>query len=359
MLVWSETAPDVVEYPDIALCVWGELAAGVPTGYFYTYNGVAWTAMKLVPGSIDGDSFANGTIGIDKLEPGTPLYFLQTNAGGDGLQWGTIDTGIPNNSITPAKLQNAVGAGYIFRSGTGGVFTTVLLQTAVENLSLPIATTKDTLGTGLANQVAYLPAKDGSLTFGYVETLLRDATIPTTKLQFSPSLKGKWLKVNAGGTDFDAYDSPIEVATFVDTTTAGGAPQGLLAATLTTVRLAAESSMPSWASVASSEITLTAGTYVIEAVVPVFPVQPSISDTLVGYVAWVEGSTTKKTANLFWEQASPFTDDAGKTLILYYKTTLAATTVCKLRAYFGLATNLGRATSLAAEVYTQLKITRL
>ncbi len=354
MIVWSATAPDVVTYPDLALCVWGETAAGVPTGYFYTYNGVAWTAQKVVPGSISGASFADGSIGVSKLTPGTALYLLRTNAGATAAEWVQFSSLLTTNLITPAMLQNAVGAGYILRSGTGGVFTTVLLQTAVENLSIPIATVKDTLGAALANQVAFVAAKDGPLGFSYVESLLRDNQTPTNKLQFNGALAGKRVRVNTGGTNFEADDSTSSVARLIDTGPQNTAAQTISATTLTTLRLAVDGAAPSWLTVASNAFTLFPGTYSIEAYVPVW--KPSNLSPK-GYIGIFDATPTlQKHANFAFAG-----DQDSTSALLSCVLTVAATTTYTLKIYCSQAVAIGTPNNMAgiAEVYTQLKITRL
>lgn len=353
MIVWAAAAPDVVTYPGIALCIWGKTSGGVPTGEFYTYNGTTWTAMKVVPGSITGDSFADGSIAITKLMPGTALYVPHTNAAGDGVEWVSVATLIPNGTITAAMLANAANTGYILRSGTGGVYAPVLFSTALAAGTIEVAQVKDTLGGVGTNQVAYFPTKDAAMTFGYVEDLLRDNMTPTSKLKFADGLKGKWLKVNAAGTDLDGATASLDVAVFSDTQASGTAPQtitGLAAAA--TLRMTAEGTLPTGISIATDEITLTAGTYIIEAAVPLY----CAGSASTGYIAWVEGGVVKKTANI-----NVTIDGDYDKVMLYYKATIAATTVCKLVCYTAATCTVGKANSIAAisEVYTQVKITRL
>ena len=87
VVVLADAAPDAVLYPDLVKCIWHKTVAGVKSGFFYYYNGTAWTPTKVSPGTLTGDSFADGSIGIEKIEPGTPYYVPQTNAAGDVVVW--------------------------------------------------------------------------------------------------------------------------------------------------------------------------------------------------------------------------------------------------------------------------------
>lgn len=353
MIVWAAAAPDVVTYPGIALCIWGKTSAGIPTGEFYTYNGTAWTAMKVVPGSITGDSFADGSIAIAKLTPGTALYVPRTNAAGNGVEWVSVATLIPNNTITPTMLQNAADTGYILRSGTGGVFAPVLFATAISEADIEISQVTDVFDAAAPNQVAYFAATGGSMGVGFVESLLRDNMIPTGKLQFSGSLAGKWVKVNASGTNFEGSSAAFEVALFSDTGASNTAPQSVLAATLTTLRLAAEGTLPSWASVNANQITLTPGTYLVEAFVPIY----ETTGTVVGYVGLYDATPT-----LIKNVTVRMTGDQDMIVApLIVRLTVATTAAYTIKGYLDKAWTVGDRANIASipEVYTQVKITRL
>lgn len=349
-IVWAATAPDVVTYPDLIRCIWGKVSGTTPTGYFYYYDGSAWQPWELEPGTIDGDVFAVGSIPVDRLEAGANATICYTNSSGD-VVWAALTTVIPANTLTGSQLVNAPGADYIWYSGPGGVWAAATFASKLAAGTVFITQLENSDSGGLDNQVLHV-TESGSgagVSLSYIETLMRANQTPTNKLNLS-AFAGNRIRVNAAGTDFE--NATADIATFVDTGASGTAPLSLLANTLTTVRLAAEASLPSWASVSSNEITLTAGTYIIEATVPVYVAGGGFG----GYLAWVEGGTTRKTANAY----IPIDGDQDR-IPLFYKTTLSATTVCKLQIYMTGVCDVGKANSIASipEVYTQVKITRL
>lgn len=141
MVVYSDAAPDVVTYPDLAKAVWHKTTAGVRTGYLYYYNGTAWTPMKVSPGSLTGDSFADGSLGIEKLEPGAPYQVPQTDASGLTVGWTNPVDLFNAGSFAWGKLALASGQDRFFVSGLGGTWSEVTKQVAADKLSTVPQTT--------------------------------------------------------------------------------------------------------------------------------------------------------------------------------------------------------------------------
>lgn len=141
IVVESDTAPDVVLYPDLADSIWHQTSSGVKTGYLYYYNGTAWTPMKVSPGALTGSAFADGSIAITKLTPGTPYYVPQTNAAGDEVVWTSPADLFSAGSFAWGKFALASAADNFFCSNLGGTWSEVTKQVAANKLStVPAAT---------------------------------------------------------------------------------------------------------------------------------------------------------------------------------------------------------------------------
>lgn len=103
LVIYSQTAPDVVANPELAFFIWGELdGSDVPTGDFYYYNGTSWELLPI----IDGSKLAPHSVGLDKIDLtlASPFYIIQVNANGDALIWTSIISAIQNNTLPVAKL---------------------------------------------------------------------------------------------------------------------------------------------------------------------------------------------------------------------------------------------------------------
>lgn len=188
-VVWSEAAPDVVTYPDLARAIWGKLTGGARTGEFYWYNGADWYPWSVPPGSLTGDSFADQSINVSKLIPGGSLQILRTKVvPANGTEWVDASSLFSPNIIALNSLANAPGAGYVIHSTVGGVWTQELFSTLWQGqfgqTDLPLIQIYDVDGTYLPNQIPYIAATSGPLQPGYVDQLLRDDKIARQKLQW-------------------------------------------------------------------------------------------------------------------------------------------------------------------------------
>ena len=189
-IVWSESAPDVITFPDLARAVWGKLTGGVRTGEFYWYNGADWYPWSIPAGSLTGDVFADGSINVMKLIPGGGLQVLRTKVvPANGVEWVDASSLFSANIIALNSLANAPAAGYVISSTVGGVWTQELFSTLWQGqfgqTDLPLIQIYDVDGTYLPNQVPYVAATGGALQPGYVDELLRDGKITRPKLQWT------------------------------------------------------------------------------------------------------------------------------------------------------------------------------
>lgn len=185
VIVLADAAPDVVTYPDLAKCIWHQTVAGVKTGYFYFYNGTAWTPTKVSPGTLTGDSFADGSIGIEKLTPGSPYYVPQVNAAGDAVVWVSAPSLFTNGSLAWGKLAYASAADNFLVSNIGGDWSEVTKAVAANKLSTVVAAAPITTIDDLADDGLWCYQATGNLAKGishlqYIETLINSYTALAT-----------------------------------------------------------------------------------------------------------------------------------------------------------------------------------
>lgn len=135
MVIEADLAPDVVTYPDKATSIWHLTVAGVRTGYLYYYNGTAWTPMKVSPGTLTGDAFADNSINIDKLEPGVPYYVPQTNGTATDVVWVSAASLFGMNSFATGKLSYASGQDYFMMSDVAGAWSGYTKTIAANKIS--------------------------------------------------------------------------------------------------------------------------------------------------------------------------------------------------------------------------------
>lgn len=138
-IVYADTAPDVVTYPDLATSLWHKTTTGAATGYLYYYNGTAWTPLKVSPGALSGDAFVDGTIAVAKLTPGTPFYVVQTNGAGTTVVWTAPVDLFDSGSLPWSKFYPASGQDYFMVSSPSGTWTSATKEVAA-NLMAKVAT---------------------------------------------------------------------------------------------------------------------------------------------------------------------------------------------------------------------------
>lgn len=181
VVVMADAAPDVVFYPDLAKCVWHKTVAGAKTGYFYYYNGTAWTPTKVSPGTLTGDSFADGSIGIEKLTPGTPYYVPQVNAAGDAVVWVSAPSLFTNGSLAWGTFAYASAQDNFLCSNVGGDWSEITKAVAANKLSTAVAAAPITTINDIADDGIWCYQASGNLAKGishiqYLETLINAYT---------------------------------------------------------------------------------------------------------------------------------------------------------------------------------------
>ena len=188
-VIYKDAAPDVALYPKLAWFTWHRTVSGAATGEEYYWDGTTWMAKKLKDGSLTGDAFADGSIGLSKLTPPGADYSLnvvQVNAAGNGFQFTTVINAIANNTIAWAKLINASAAGHVLYSGSGGVFISTsfsgLFASSLLAAGIPVANLVDLADEAAPNAVVCFPTPGGDASLKKIAELYEDSTIDPKKL---------------------------------------------------------------------------------------------------------------------------------------------------------------------------------
>lgn len=352
MCIQQSSVPNVVTYTELATFLWLKTT----TGELHYYDGAGWEKVRATT-SVDSDDVTGV---MDAFTGLGASKVLRRNAGNTAYEWVSAGSLFSSNSFPLANLVNAAGTGYVITSTTGGAWTTELFSTLWDarfgNTALPIIQIYDVDGTTTAGQVLKANGIAAAVTSAWVEDLLRANTTPTSKINWGGVANaGKYPKVNATGTDIEFASSSSatsSVALLVDTGAQNTAAQSLSATTLTTLRLVAEGTLPSWISIASNIFTLDNGDYLIEAHVPFYETVGGAK----GYAAVYTGSTLVKSIN--WNNNGD-TDFIPVTLIA--RVTPSSSTAYTIKGYSTSACTIGNPINIASipEVYTQVKITKL
>ena len=275
--IYAEEAPDTILYPELKRFQWREIDAfGLQTGNRYYFDGTAWTLEKPAAGTIDGDSFADGTIPVNKLSGSgaQPFYVIQRN--GSNSQWMIVSlaSALQDGSAANIKLENADAADYIKFSIAGGVYSDVLFQ-YIWDLYLEVSNIRydqiqDSNDTAQAGQILYFAATGGQAAAAFPEVVMRNNQLPTAKLAFPAGSEGKYPRVNAAKTDVE-WVAAFATALLKDVQTNGTDGVAVSAGSAQKIRLNTEID-PSGIVVldtTANTFLLQPGTYDISAVIPV------------------------------------------------------------------------------------------
>lgn len=346
-VVISETVPDTVAHPEYESFLWLKAS----TGDLKYYDGSSWE--YIVASAV----IADDSVTMAKMDAseGLPRQVPRINVGGTAYELVSPTSLFNNGEIPLAKLVVASNGHVPYF--TGGAWTTTnldaFIRVIINDEPLPAANIYGTLVDVQAGQIPYFPTVPGFVDYAFVEDVLRANQTLTSKLKFAAGSNGKFVKVNAGGTDFEYTANPVtlSVASLVDSQVTNTAPQSIPATTLTTIRLGVETAQ-TWLSLAANEFTLAAGTYLIHAVIPV--AELSTSDK--GYVGLYTGSTLLKSVNYQGQ------DNDNNQINLVFPLTVTVATAYKLQIYAASGTpNIGVVNNIVGipEVYTQVSITKL
>ena len=271
-VIYADSAPDVVTYPKLAWFIWHKTNSLVPTGETYYWDGSEWTPQTIKDGTLTGDAFADGSIDVVKIKTSLldALKILRVNSGGTSIEFVTLSSLLADNSIGLTKLANALTAGRVIYSGLGGVWQensfASLFASQLGAAGIPVSQLYDNALAAAANDVVCFTAAGEFATLNQVKNLIANNTLPTNKLVLS-GFAGKLVRVNAAGTDLEAADVSYKVATIK-----GTAAQGVDGPIYTGVGphlivLDSKNDPSSFVkALASSEITLGAGTYELDLV---------------------------------------------------------------------------------------------
>lgn len=355
IIIYQSTTPDVATYTEYVTFLW----VNTITGELKYWNGTSW---QLVSGFA---TIADSSVTISKLSPtgGAALQLIRINAGATAFEFVNAGDLFSANSLPLNKLVNAAGAGYVPYSGAGGVYSAALLTTLIDawltTANIPNTRVIDVAGVGLPNQVAYIADTFNALSYGYIESLLRANQTLTNRLKFAAGAAGKYVKVNAGGTDFDYTDSTgIKAGTLKYTGVKNAPAQTVPITTETVVEWNSETDTEGAISAfdsATDRFTLATGTYLIDISIPVY--QAAANLTGIAMLYDVTGASI--VASVSFAQTGDV-DSQTVNIKAAVKVT-AATNVYDVRIYASQAIALGNPANLAsyAETYQQMSVLKL
>ncbi len=206
--VWSDSAPDVITYPDLIRCRWGKTSAGVPTGDFYYHNGTTWKIEEAT--AVDGSKLINASVPITKLSPagGNPYDLIQVNPAGTGFQF---ISQLPYGQIQDGGVSDSVLFWTAADDAWSAVNWAVIFEERLADSHIKQDQIKDSDGVGVAFQVPYLLATNGRCTWGWADELLRAGSVAPSKIEFDPTASNKFIKVNntADGFSYATTDDII------------------------------------------------------------------------------------------------------------------------------------------------------
>lgn len=383
----SPTTPDVVQYPILKRFRWAKTAAGVRIGEFYYHDGSSWVIEKPAVGSITGNMLVDGTVGIEKLNAaGDPFQIIRVNATATGFEFIDIVDAIPDSSLSTDKLSAGSGADLALLSGLGGSWAPVSLQYFFGRIYSIVSGVSDF--SGLTDKILFKRASDNAVlslsvlrffTSGFDQAAVIAATensdfgmvLDSSDGLFKKVLLSNWLPntgvaagtytgitqatINAKGqiTAISATGTAGAALVAKDTGVAGYAAQAILATTETVIRLTSISPV-SWATMAANVITLAAGTYTLDAVVPIYEATGNEE-----FIVMLYNNTAASI--LATVSASNEGDVDLTTANLKHVFTLSASSNITMRIYSSAACALGDPVNLGtyAETYTQVLINKI
>jgi hypothetical protein len=209
IIIWSQTAPDVIANPELAWFLWGELdGSDEKTGVFYYYETASWQVLPLS----DGNLLANGSVPLSKLTTTgvSALDIIQRNAANNAFVFVSVVNAIQNNSVPVSKLLGASNADNFVLMSLLGVraWTTIEdLIGAIQPEAIPLSA----IELGAANTF---------LRVNSTATALEYTTADIQDLLAQGWNAGEVARRNAGNTGWEPF-TPSEGITITELTNSG------------------------------------------------------------------------------------------------------------------------------------------
>jgi len=197
MVYFSTVQPDIISNPWLIKYFWCDPSSFPIVPKLFNQNTATWEPLIAAPLSITGGMIADGTITLDKIQPGGAFQLLRTNSTGLTCEWWTLS--FPTNSIDVNSLQIGSGIpGQFLRIKTDG--SGIEWFTFVLNDYLTIGSlSPDVLqNSGIPGDVLYVQDTAGNVSWAQVLDLIANNSILNTKI--SPGAPGSYLRTNGTGS---------------------------------------------------------------------------------------------------------------------------------------------------------------
>ncbi len=346
-------------------CLWKKIST--QRLYYYNNNAGSWDNLEnLFP---DMGVPNDGSVTLAKFAVGgAARAVLRIDTGGVALEF-VAPTALFNTGEIPLNLLAGVGssgAGYVVISDDTGALTVkhflIQLNTSLTAADIPSDRILDLAGDGAGGQVFAKASTGTGHEYRDVVDLIGANELTTAQIDWSAVPVGNLIKRAAtgnniadGGTIASLQYTPKE-AILKDVQPNNTAGQSVSAGVLTKLRLNTEIDPQSFVTFSDADDTfeLPAGTYRIQAVVPLEESSGGPRGTLVLYNDTTSAAVATAVQNTGGDQDTI-------TLQLMHILTIATATVFSLRVHVsGTTTTIGTARNLGyEETYTQILICKL
>lgn len=346
-------------------CIWKKIST--QRLYYYNNDAGSWDNIEnLFPDMGVPD---DGSVTLAKLAVGgSPRYVLRIENGGAALEF-VAPTALFNAGEIPLTLlagSGSSGAGYIILTATDGTWQLknfiVELDSALPTATIPSDRVFDVAGDGAAGQVFTKASSGIGHEYRNAVDLIADNTITPVKIDWSSIPVGNLIKravtgntIADGGTIASLLITPKE-AMLKDVQPNNTAGQNVAIGVLTKLRLNTEIDPQAFVTFddVNDTFTLPAGTYRIQAIVPLWESSGGPRGAVALYSETASAVVAASSHNTGGDQDST-------TLQLMHIWTIASATTYSLRVHVsGAATDIGTPRNFGyEETYTQILICKL
>lgn len=205
LVYYSNSAPSIVDNPELVRCVWLDTTTVPPTPKVYNTSSLAWVVQAVPDGGVSTTAkLADGIVTLAKLAgseaTGKGKYILRANAAGNGFELVAVTGIFDDGTLSLAKLVAGTD-GHILRYRTSSGWTSEALNLASDiNLLLNQISPSviQTIGVSGAGRILQVGAS-GVAAFVPLGSVFPGNSLAVSTLAPGSGNGGKYIKVNAAG----------------------------------------------------------------------------------------------------------------------------------------------------------------